>query len=82
MLVDELEPGVDDSVVADYAEETDRVVLTHDVDYFTRDCPTLFVEDRTSSAFEIAGIVTVISRAVSQEELAQIGSLKVVRDWL
>lgn len=82
MVVDELAPGVDDLEVVEHARATDRIVLTHDTDYFEHDYPTLFIEQRELSAYQIATIVDTISEQVSRQELAEVGSMKVVEGWL
>ena len=82
MVVDVLEPRATDDEVQQYAEETNRLVLTSDRDFFTRDYPTLFQEDNEMSAFEVAEIVDAVAEAMSQSQLMQSGGTKLVEGWL
>ena len=82
MVVDVVEPQATDDEVQQYAEETNRLVLTSDQDFLARDYPTLFQEDDKMSAFKIAEIVDAVAEAMSQSQLMQSGGTKLVEDWL
>ena len=82
MVVDVLEPRVTDDEVQQYAEETNRPILTSDQDFLARGYPTLFQKDDEMSAFEVAEIVDAIAEAMSQSQLMQSGGTKLVGGWL
>ena len=82
MVVDVVEPRATDDEVQQYAEETNRLVLTSDQDFLARDYPTLFQEDDKMSAFKIAEIVDAVAEAMSQSQLMQSGGTKLVEGWL
>ena len=82
MVIDVLEPQATDDEVQQYAEETNRLVLTSDQDFLARDYPTLFQEDDKMSAFKIAEIVDAVAEAMSQSQLMQSGGTKLVEGWL
>ncbi|PSP50095.1 hypothetical protein BRC75_01835 [Halobacteriales archaeon QH_7_69_31] len=47
MVVDVVEPQATDDEVQQYAEETNRLVLTSDQDFLARGYPTLFQENHS-----------------------------------
>ena len=82
MVVDVVEPQATDEEVQQYAEETNRLVLTSDQDFLARDYPTLFQEDDKMSAFEVAETVDAVAETMSQSQLMQSGGTKLVEDWI
>ena len=82
LVVDILEPGVDDETVAEYAAETDRLILSADEDFLSGGHPTLFQEDGEMSAFDLAETVDAVAAVLSQEELEETAGTKLVADWL
>lgn len=80
MVVDVLEPGVDDEVVLRYAHVTERVVLTADTDFIATSRPTLFQPNDRLPAFQVAEIVDEISSQIDQSELPN--EVTVVDGWL
>lgn len=81
----ELDKGVGDTAIARYSLEMDRTIVTYDDD-FIEDIPpnqyraTLFFEDDTMSAREVAEIVHAMSRAYPHEQVE--GLQKTGREWL
>jgi predicted nuclease of predicted toxin-antitoxin system len=72
--VDELGEAATDHEVARYACQHDRVVLTHDVDYFLDIDPAdaggvLFLEEDDLSARKVGTIVDEIATYVPQDEV-------------
>ena len=82
MVIDVLESQATDDEVQQYAEETNRLVLTSDQDFLARGYPTLFQEDDKMSAFKIAEIVDAVAEAMSQSQLMQSDGTKLVEGWL
>lgn len=72
--VGELGLGADDDSIENYANETDRLILTQDDDFFTRfdiedTAGVLFQKDQTLSAREIGDIVHELSRHITQADV-------------
>jgi predicted nuclease of predicted toxin-antitoxin system len=82
MVVDVVEPQATDDEVQQYAEETNRLVLTSDQDFLARGYPILFQENDKMSAFEVAETVDAVAGTMSQSQLMQSGGTKLVEDWL
>lgn len=82
--VRELGLGTDDTVIAEYACDTDRLILTQDDDFFTtldtdRTAGVLFQKDETLSAREVGDVIHEISQYVDQSTV----TLEYVsRNWL
>jgi len=82
--VSDLNLGSDDESIAAYAEETNRMVLTQDDDFFTEldmdDTPgILFQKDQTLSAREVGDIVHEMAEYLDQDDI----TLEYVsRNWL
>lgn len=83
--VAELDKGTSDTDLAAYSRETDRTIVTYDDD-FIEDVPptayraTLFFEDETLTAREVATIVHAMSRHYPYDEVT--GLQKTGRQWL
>ncbi|PSQ51922.1 hypothetical protein BRD20_08870 [Halobacteriales archaeon SW_8_65_20] len=70
----ELGLGVEDRVIARYAREHDRLILTQDDDFFTelaveRTAGVLFQKDQTLSAREVGDIIHEMSRYLEQSDI-------------
>lgn len=82
--VRELGLGADDTSIAEYARENDRLLLTQDNDFFTeldidRTAGVLFQRDTTLSAREVGDIVHEMSRYIDTSDI----TLEYIsRDWL
>jgi hypothetical protein len=84
-FVGSLGPGSTDSQVAAYAQETDRLIVTYDDDFWTEPDATdhagvLAFEDATISAKGVADILHAASEHVPQDEIR--GVRKLGREWL
>lgn len=82
--VEELEFGINDAAIAEYARETNRLILTQDNDFFTQldvsqTAGVLFQRDQTLSAREVGDVVHELSQYIEQDEI----TLEYVsRNWL
>ncbi|MDZ7746678.1 MAG: DUF5615 family PIN-like protein [Halobacteriales archaeon] len=70
----ELGLGIEDELIAQYAREHNRLVLTQDDDFFTelaveRTAGILFQKDQTLSAREVGNIVHEMSRYLEQSDV-------------
>lgn len=80
----ELGLGADDTAIAGYARENDRLFLTQDNDFFTeldidRTAGVLFQRDTTLSAREVGDIVHGMSQYIDTSDI----TLEYIsRDWL
>lgn len=82
LVVDVLGDGTSDGEIISYAEEESRLVLTSDPDFLSRGYPTLFQEDDKMSAFEVAKIVDEVGAVMSQSDITEAGSVKLLEAWL
>lgn len=80
----DLEFGASDAAIAEYARQSDRLILTQDDDFFTqldvnRTAGVLFQRDQTLSAREVGDVVHELSQYLEQDEI----TLEYVsRTWL
>lgn len=75
LVVDALEPSVDDEVIAAYARETDRLILTSDTDFLTEYGPgdhagVLFQPDDELRPYRVASIVDEIASHLPQSTVS------------
>ena len=84
-LASELGKGSDDHCIAQHSLESDRLILTNDLDFLT-DFSTedyrgvLFITEDTLTTSEIAEIVHEISKRIEQEHIEDL--LFVSSSWL
>jgi predicted nuclease of predicted toxin-antitoxin system len=84
-VVDVLEPGVDDETdIAPYAREHDRIILTKDTDFLmlseSEHAGVFFIEDHTLSAYEIASIIVEIAAYHTRDQLRE--TTYITEGWL
>jgi uncharacterized protein with PIN domain len=80
MDVDVLAPGVDDSEAVARATGENRIVLTSDSDFLSKDLTTLYVPDDELDAFPLAEIIDTIAGHMDQDTLPS--NTYVTRSWL
>jgi len=81
----ELGKGASDGDLADYSIREDRTIVTYDDDFIEETPPsqyraTLFFEDKTISAKNMADIIHEMSKAYPHEQVD--GLQKAGREWL
>ncbi|MFB6168165.1 MAG: DUF5615 family PIN-like protein [Haloferacaceae archaeon] len=84
-FVGALGKGATDSELAAFSKRTDRTIVTYDDDFIEATPPsqyraTIFFEDDTMSAKEVAEIVHEMSKAYPHDQV--IGLQKAGREWL
>lgn len=82
--VPELGPGSDDVDIADYAQRTDRLVLTGDTDFLAEfdasdHAGVLFQPETRTDPHRVAGIVSAIANHRRQDAID--GAVYVVDSW-
>lgn len=84
-LVSKLGKGVDDERIAQYARETNRIIVTHDDDFVLEVAKlafraVLYLDDATLPPGKVAGIVHAVSQRYPMDQLE--GVEFVGAEWL
>lgn len=84
----ELGPGTDDADIVDYAERTDRLLVTYDADFPASHesldrIGVLFQRDDRTPPFETATIIDAVADHVDQQQVVENDEpIHLTTDWL